>query len=121
MTETSLIGSIGNINAQDAVVLDESAPLRDDNALGDGSSVSHMSANMSYASSSSSSAASSYGIHAASVGETPEEYRRYQRVHLNNVENVPFFYGLVCEEARLEADSLSVCLFVWGFFFLLFV
>jgi len=31
----------------------------------------------------------------AAAGETPEEYRRYQRVHLNNVENSAFFYGLL--------------------------
>jgi len=29
------------------------------------------------------------------VGEAPEEYKRYQRVHLNNVENSAFFYGLL--------------------------
>jgi len=29
------------------------------------------------------------------VGETPDEYRRYQRVHLNNVENLPSFYALL--------------------------
>lgn len=29
------------------------------------------------------------------VSQCPEEYLRYQRVHLNNVENAPFFYGLL--------------------------
>jgi len=27
--------------------------------------------------------------------QVPEEYMRYQRVHLNNVENIPFFYALL--------------------------
>lgn len=31
----------------------------------------------------------------ATYDQVPEEYLRYQRVHLNNVENAPFFYGLL--------------------------